>query len=1327
MRETIARLELRNRDAVRLGELVSLAARVEPELLRAARLELTSFDAAAEADLWFSQLVETRTADWIALAPAAARELRSALAADKSRLDAAHALVMDAHSGAPATIILEEEILWVALTAPHDARQAIEERLRLVLGKLLEDPAAHRGLAHWFAGAARRLPEEAQATEAYALLSFVTSGLLDGRHLNAPEPRRLRLDSLAGVLPDSIPRLRVWATLTNYGLTLRPDKTRGSVPLEVPRTDPLLFEVSTPGDPPQFIMLGRGQTRTVRVRPGAVEVHTAAGDVYRLRHRPRELSSAGMKGLILGFGGTGAHVLTALKEMAVLKQGRVPENMKFLLFDTIADWQPGKTVQILGGAAEEGLALGGESATSLDPHTEYFQLGDHDPDLRRHVYTYLSRAGNPDAYPHLKDWLHAPWMSEHVPERGLSIYEGVAQQRQVGRFAVFQNAERIVAHLRHVIRRLSSQAQGSVVNVWLVGSSAGGTGAGCLIDAAYLTRLAAGDSVHLMLTGVVVLPNVYMNVSGVSRARGYSLLRELERVQEQGIPQSDRYERGHRLVSSRVVYDQSGQQVATVSGRLFDDLFYLGRDCPTEDLRQKFFTSVATAMEPYFDVNSGPVLLQKAVGETSVASAFGAARIYVPTETFTDMFAWEQVAEYLRCAAAPKEVGDRVERLYVGSGQDRADNAEDKFRRLLELFKQLLALSDNTERARETFARQELDARRIVTVWYELAGGARTPEEQNVLLSYADPFYSLTEPERPADVAEWETKTYKENIEARGVKESQEESRTRFADRLEEVTRHYLNPSGGERTFEKGRRHVLDTILKRLRKKIDDLFIEELERRRAEFAQSDDTPEQGTALTRMFAELRWMLSERGPLRRVQETIEQLVSALESEQTERQLRYVSAIRELRDSRKAGVLVFGAWVEQYQQAARDECSEYVGWYQKYELLKDIKLLVVAAGRLGKWESLLAQLFDALVLREGQDEREASAFFIARHLHLKYRLEGRLYRAARDRSALISFGPQPDPQMHGYQDELRNRSARGLAAGLLSASHWEAGVAPDGSPTISLVIDSPDLKEQRFSARDVRALPQELYQLFYRRVDERLSNTDIFDYLVWLRENKGIEPEEVVRALDAEAAPLINAGGVPETRTLVFREPTGDNKKDLANSIILKFETLDGIERSYSDRNTITLVKLKKPRLDQVADILDCQEDYLTLRSERLNYNEAHDNELYRAQVFHPFRQELEAWYIERYYMKKVNSANVPALPPRVARLLEDPEMMQLFAHGIATGAVEMIGGKGWLWHGPDGDVELTVYDDDPAERCHWGRGQLHAQARRRTTKRLENHRT
>ena len=38
-----------------------------------------------------------------------------------------------------------------------------------------------------------------------------------------------------------------------------------------------------------------------------------------------------VQALVMGFGGTGAHILTYLKEIAVLKHGKKPEDIKFLL------------------------------------------------------------------------------------------------------------------------------------------------------------------------------------------------------------------------------------------------------------------------------------------------------------------------------------------------------------------------------------------------------------------------------------------------------------------------------------------------------------------------------------------------------------------------------------------------------------------------------------------------------------------------------------------------------------------------------------------------------------------------------------------------------------------------------------------------------------------------------------------------------------------------------------------------------------------------------------------------------------------------------------
>lgn len=1290
----IERLHVKNPDALRLAELVSLAARIEPELLRAARLDLTRFDAASEADLWFSSLVETRTADWIALDTAAARELRSRLATDESRLAAARALIMEVHQGAPATILLEEEIQWLALTSLSDSELAIDSRLRLVLGKLLEDPVAHKGLANWFAGAAQRLPVQAQATEAYALLSFISSGLLDGRLLGstAAVPP---LASLADTFPTSIPKLRLWATLTEAALILRPNHLRGFVPLEVPRTNPLLVELRQSNQPHRLIALNRGETKSVSIKQKVVELYTAAGDAYQLRYRPQELFSNAAQGLVLGFGGTGAHIITKLKELSVFKHGSMPETLKFLLIDTIPDWSPGKTVQIMGSNEEERTAFGVEDGLSINPIAEYFELTDFPPDLKTHINDYLSPDGYAKEYRHLKDWFHAPWLTRSVPQSRLGISMGASHQRQIARYAMVKNADMIITHLRPVIRKLSDLRRGAAVNVWLIASSAGGTGAGSLIDAAYLTRLAAGNDVKMNLTGVVILPNVYMNVSGVRRDRAYSLFRELERVQEQGIPRKDRYVEMSRgeVVSSRVVYDSRGKHTAMVSGRLFDDLFYLGTDCATEADRVQFFSSVASALDPFLDSSSGPVLREKAVNEMSAASAFGASSIYVPTDTFAEMFAWEQVAKYLTRACAPREMDDRVVGLHSGGEQDRAENGWQKFRNLSTLFKELLDLAHRPARFLEMFAREELDARRIVTVWYELNASRGSRDEQSVMLSYLDPYFSLTESERPSNPGDFEVKTYRENAQhLAGTKETQERSRDRFVTQLDEITRRYTSRQGGERTFEKGRKRVGEIVSERLLNQLDHLFIDELMQGRSDFAQSEQDPREGTVLTRLFAEASSMLRESGPIHTMRGVIAQFRRTVADQLLDQEDHFAGELMLLRESRRSGWLDFGAWVEEYQRRARDAASAYVRYYQKYELLKDTEHLVSQVeNRLRDWQRLLAQFFNELVLDESGIRDDGSALFKAKQIHLNRILRERVHRLARSRTFLTSFGEQPDPDMHGYTYVLRKQSAFGLAAQVLSQSRWEAAVNTEGVPTLTLVIEVPELA-RHYRLSEIKWLPEQLYEFFHKEITQRLRETDVFDYLIWLDEQTKVSLKHIASELTNRANTLVKTSTTRETSILIYRGPANSRKRERAESLASYLIPVE-VEPSSADRNSITLLKIRRPTLDQLTDLQQCRSDYLALRDAALNNDPSHDVEVRRAQVFHTFRQEMEAWYIERAFNRS-GSAHL-TLPPRVVRLLEDPEMMQIFVHAIATGVIEG-GDRGWVWHGPERMYFLTADD-------------------------------
>ncbi|MDQ3802322.1 MAG: tubulin-like doman-containing protein [Acidobacteriota bacterium] len=1004
-----------------------------------------------------------------------------------------------------------------------------------------------------------------------------------------------------------------------------------------------------------------------------------------------------MQALVMGFGGTGAHVLTALKELAVLKYGKMPDSIKFLLFDTIADWEPGKAVQIMGGAAEEKIAKGKERATSLDKHTEYFQLIDHEPDLKKYVFKHLSRAGEPEKYPHLKDWLHAPWLSEHIKENRLNITEGAAQQRQIGRFAMFQNSDKIIERLRTFIRDLARGAGGAAVNVWIIGSSAGGTGAGCLIDAAYMARLAAGDF-DINLTGAIILPEVYEGVAGVSKARAYSLLREINRVQEQGIPERDRYIEQGTVVSSRVFYDAHRQQNALMLGKLFSDLFYLGKVCPNGNARESFFTSVANAIDPYLDTSSGPVLLQASVNESAVASSFGAARFYVPVETLADLFAWEQVNTYLKRATAPREEGNLIVNLHYGSDDDRRSRGRVKVENLLKLFEELLQRADKTDN--RAWVQNSLDPEKIVTGWYQFAASSLaedrlTPAEaQTVMLSYIDPFRSFTAPENvKVEPHELETKTYNENKAARGVRESQEESRDRFAKRLEDLTAHYTSHNGGERTFEKGRRLVKEKVKARLRKKVDSIVVDELKQNPG-FASDPGREGDGTPLTRLYQEINSIIT--GPLQQIDAVIGAFIGTLGEEEARRTQQPVNALKDLRDSRKTGF--FGTWVESYQQTARQELSEYIRWYQKRELLEDMQELVRdVRQRFEWWRRTLGDVFDILAMHG----TESALVKIRREKIMA--LQDRLYRAANNHTSMISL-KEKDPEMDGYVEVLRQQAVRAgaddtLADRLLADSRWEAEAHADGSASLRLVINNFGTGGG-YLAEEMTNLPQNLHDYFHQEIRQRLQSTDIFDYLLYLRQ-RGSSLDDIANTLHARAETLIKAKPGKEEVRLVYKEPSGANKKDIADLILGKLRDLDSgtkdPERSHSDASSLTLLKVKKPNLAEIDNINDCEAEYKGKLSEELSKEPGQAEALYRAQVYHPFRAELEAWYIERHHWKQEGKPANRLMPARIVRLLENPEMMQAFVQALAAGAIEKVKND-WVWHYQQRDVMLTDFDRD-----------------------------
>lgn len=1024
-----------------------------------------------------------------------------------------------------------------------------------------------------------------------------------------------------------------------------------------------------------------------------------------------------IKTLMLGFGGTGTQVLTFVKESSVYKFGQDLDSIQFLELDTIADWKPGAKVQIAGGhGAEETIAKGSEA--SLSPATEYFHLQDRNPNLKEFVQKLLTRHGEPDKYPQFKDWLHTDWLSSNIPPNSLDIVQGAAQQRQIGRFAMFQNVEYIVGELGKRLHSLAREAQGSAVNVWIVASAAGGTGAGCLLDAAYMVHMAAQQppAVRITLTAVIVLPDVYADKSGISKARAFSLFREIDRLQEIGVPAADRYAKptGAAQISSEVAYDDANRWHAYVPQRLFDYLTYVGKPCRADADRVAFFSSLANAIDPYVDANVGSQMMEEMVNTPGTPMSFGATRLFIPLNTFADLFSWDLVDEYLKGITAPKEEGGRtrwdslVVGLQAGSDSDRQRRARERLEQRSELFKQVLAHAEKARDATLEFVSNHLQPGTIVKNWYQFGApevaGHRVSQDElryEVPLAYVNPFYSLDQDQEDVPEAGIRVKTYRENQAAKGIREDQNQSKDRFLKELKDALDQYKDQSGGAGSFERGRRAIYRTVTETLTGAIDALVVGEMgDLTRAHVDPA--APEQGTAFTRLYLELRHMVSPEGPLTRIRDEIGEYSGQVKKEAGQREQEVTNAIATLRQARSSGILGgFGNWVEQAQIDARDMVSQYVFWYQKYRLLDDMRGVVEAVRkRCEAWVHEIERGVTALAVPK---EGIRSVMEVVRNDHVR-RLEERLHRLSQVAGALISLDERAgDTQMQGFRAELAKRSTlrdgKSLALEELEGTRWVATVDDSGLPKISLM-------RQGRAVERLDKLGETLRDHFRRTIDQALAEVDIFDYLYFVQ-RLNMEPEQIVNRLYRESDVLLNVTQ-QGTCAWVYKNPRSPEKINLAAALqgklkeVARFTVRDAMI-AHSDRTSLTLLKIVEPEVSAITDILDCEQEYCQQLSQRLGEG-GDDKQLQRALVYHPFRAELEARFIEHRYLIAHDTSvrdRSQLISPRVVRLLDRPDMMQIFVNCVACGAVVWDGeARGWIWKAPSrpDPVKLTSFETD-----------------------------
>jgi hypothetical protein len=280
--EAVLTLAQRSAAALELAEAISLATRVEPELLRSCRLAmLPQSHAAIEADVWFSAIMASRTASYAVLRADAQALLRKRLGDNQDRCAQAAKVLAISHRGSPPALRQEEEITWRAMMDPDDPE--LVRLLEEVVSGLRE---GKRSLARWAARALPRFPEAVRSLPSAWRVSLEASKVLGGRAILTGAPPKQGLAGILGERPDRSPKTPLSLRLFPGSLELCEPPLSGAQTIEVPRTNPVVVQVSwqgEAGEESQLISMPLGSRQAVHgAGAGQIEVLTSALDAWLL-------------------------------------------------------------------------------------------------------------------------------------------------------------------------------------------------------------------------------------------------------------------------------------------------------------------------------------------------------------------------------------------------------------------------------------------------------------------------------------------------------------------------------------------------------------------------------------------------------------------------------------------------------------------------------------------------------------------------------------------------------------------------------------------------------------------------------------------------------------------------------------------------------------------------------------------------------------------------------------------------------------------------------------------------------------------------------------
>ncbi|WP_437827914.1 pYEATS domain-containing protein [Sorangium sp. So ce1153] len=281
----IERLAARNPKALDLATLASLAVRIEPELLRALRLELVpDADPSAEADFWWNAAVEIRGATAVRLGIEAASLLRARLLEDPARAAAAYRVIRRVHRGTSPLLRLEELVTWQALRRPGVVT-AIERLLRPAAVTMLTDASRRAALAVWAARMLPRLPEAARRARSFWLLLFGVNAQPRGEPVRVDGPAGIAFGDVPAEVFAGVPDAHLEVERRGDRLAFRRVSSPGPGTLACPAIQPIVVEVIAQ-DGATTLAVGKDWADTP-ASGATARVRALDGREYEVRVRPR--------------------------------------------------------------------------------------------------------------------------------------------------------------------------------------------------------------------------------------------------------------------------------------------------------------------------------------------------------------------------------------------------------------------------------------------------------------------------------------------------------------------------------------------------------------------------------------------------------------------------------------------------------------------------------------------------------------------------------------------------------------------------------------------------------------------------------------------------------------------------------------------------------------------------------------------------------------------------------------------------------------------------------------------------------------------------------